>query len=280
MPAERAAFETSEDAVLGGRLRLRQPRRGHRVGHDAILLAAVTEAKAGEHAVDLGAGVGAAGLALAVRVEGLTVTLVEIDEGLCALANGNARLNKLDGRVRALAADAGDPQALAAASLKGASVDRALMNPPFHDARRTNVSPDPVRRLAHVGEPGLLPRWVASAAILLKPRGVLTLIWRADSSAIPVSYTVFVQLLNSEGVVIAQSDAMPAQGERPTTNWREGEYIVDTHRLAYNGLAQPGAVQVIVGWYDASTNQRLRHEDGTDALSLGEFEIAAATISP
>lgn len=181
MPAERAASETSEDAVLGGRLRLRQPRRGHRVGHDAILLAAVTEAKAGEHAVDLGAGVGGAGLALAVRVEGLTVTLVEIDEGLCALANGNARLNKLDGRVRALAADAGDPQALAAASLKGASVDRALMNPPFHDARRTNVSPDPVRRLAHVGEPGLLPRWVASAAILLKPRGVLTLIWRADA---------------------------------------------------------------------------------------------------
>ena len=54
------------------------------------------------------------------------------------------------------------------------------MNPPFHDARRQNVSPDPRRRLAHAAAPGLLTRWVASAAWLLKPGGVLTLIWRAD----------------------------------------------------------------------------------------------------
>ena len=49
---------------------LRQPPSGHRVGHDAILLAAATGGDAGEHAVDLGAGVGAAGLALARRVPG------------------------------------------------------------------------------------------------------------------------------------------------------------------------------------------------------------------
>ena len=57
------------------------------------------------------------------------------------------------------------------------------MNPPFNDPARQNVSPDPRRRLAHVGEPGLLPRWVATAAWLLKPQGVLTLIWRADALA-------------------------------------------------------------------------------------------------
>ena len=79
MSAEPAVLETSEDAVLGGRLRLRQPLRGHRVGHDAILLAAATGAQSGEHAVDLGAGVGGAGLALAARVPGLRVSLVEID---------------------------------------------------------------------------------------------------------------------------------------------------------------------------------------------------------
>ena len=56
-----AESETSEDAILGGRLRIRQPLRGHRVGHDAILLAAATAARSGELAVDLGAGVGAAG---------------------------------------------------------------------------------------------------------------------------------------------------------------------------------------------------------------------------
>jgi hypothetical protein len=108
----------------------------------------------------------------------------------------------------------------------------------------------------------------------------ITLIWRADNSSVPVSYTVFVQLVNGEGVVVAQSDAIPAQGERPTTNWREGEYIVDSHRLTYNGLAQPGVVQLIVGWYDTSTNQRLLLENGEDALALGNFEIGATTISP
>ena len=180
MPAERDLLETSDDAVLGGRLTLRQPLSGHRVGHDAILLAAATGGRAGELAVDLGAGVGAAGLALATRVAGLNVALVEIDAGLSRLAADNARLNRLDGRVRAVTCDAENISALATAGLAAGSADRVLMNPPFHDARRHNVSPDARRRLAHAGDLGLLARWIASAAFLLKPYGVLTLIWRAD----------------------------------------------------------------------------------------------------
>jgi tRNA1(Val) A37 N6-methylase TrmN6 len=172
--------DTSEDAVLGGRLRLRQPRKGHRVGHDAILLAAATAARAGEHAVELGAGVGAAGLALAARVGGLRVTLVEIDPALVALAIGNARRNGLDARVTACCADVENIPALARAGLAAGGSDRVLMNPPFRDPARQNVSPDPHRRLAHVGARGLLQHWVASAAWLLKPGGVLTLIWHAD----------------------------------------------------------------------------------------------------
>src|SRR5205085_8436726 len=93
-------FETTDDAVLGGRLILRQPRRGHRVGHDAILLAAATDARFDEHVVELGAGVGAAGLALAQRVAGLKVTLIELDRDLAALAEENAARNGLADRVR------------------------------------------------------------------------------------------------------------------------------------------------------------------------------------
>ena len=174
-------LETSEDAVLGGRLRLRQPLTGHRVGHDAILLAAATGGRAGELAVDLGAGVGAAGLALAWRVAGLKVNLVEIDPALCALASSNAQLNNIADRVSAIVADAADSDALAAAGI--GNVDRILMNPPFRDVTRQNLSPDPRRRLAHAAAPGLLRRWVASAERLLKPQGVLTLIWRADAPA-------------------------------------------------------------------------------------------------
>jgi tRNA1(Val) A37 N6-methylase TrmN6 len=174
---------TSEDAVLGGQLRLRQPLKGHRVGHDAILLAAATGGRSGEHAADLGAGVGASGLALAARVGGLRVTLVEIDVALAALAAENALLNRLDDRVDTHVADVEDAQSLAAAGLTPGTFDRVLMNPPFHDATRQNLSPDPRRRLAHAAAPGLLARWIASAAWLLKPHGVLNLIWRADELA-------------------------------------------------------------------------------------------------
>jgi tRNA1(Val) A37 N6-methylase TrmN6 len=176
-------MEITEDAVLGGRLRLRQPRRGHRVGHDAMLLAAAAGAQAGEHAVDLGAGVGAVGLALAVRVRGLKVALVEIDPDLCGLAADNIHLNRLDERVRAVLGDAEDAAALAAEGLTAGTIDRVLMNPPFNSAVKLQASPEPRRRLAHAGGLDLLPRWVATAATLLKPRGVLTLIWRADGLA-------------------------------------------------------------------------------------------------
>ncbi len=180
MPAERPRLATSTDAVLGGRLNLRQPLKGHRVGHDAILLAGASGGRCGEHAVDLGAGVGAAGLALAVRVAGLKVTLVEIDRDLVLLAAENARANGLADRAAALACDAEDVDALVAAGLSAQSADRVLMNPPFHDAHRHNVSPDAGRRRAYTGAPGLLQRWIAAADFLLKPAGVLTLIWRAD----------------------------------------------------------------------------------------------------
>ena len=166
MGVEPDSFETSEDAVLGGRLRLRQPKRGHRVGQvagEAILLAAATGGRAGERAADLGAGIGGAGLALAVRVTGLDVTLIEIDPALCALASGNALLNGLESRARAVCADVADLAGLVAAGLAQGGFDRVLMNPPFNDARRQNVSPDPNRRLAHVATPGLLPGWVAAA---------------------------------------------------------------------------------------------------------------------
>src|ERR1700694_4330386 len=89
----------SEDAVLGGRLRLRQFKHGHRVGHDAILLAAACPGRAGERAADLGAGGGAAGLAVSARVEGINVTLVEVDARLAVLARENTQLNGLAARV-------------------------------------------------------------------------------------------------------------------------------------------------------------------------------------
>ena len=180
MAAEKA--ETSEDAVLGGRLMLCQPLRGHRVGHDAILLAAATSAQSGDHAVDLGSGVGGAGLALARRIAGVAVTLVEIDPALTALAAGNAQRNGLSDRVRAVCLDVEAPVAdFTAAGLAPGSAACVLMNPPFNVAQQP--SPDHARRLAHAASATTLEQWLRTAARLLRADGVVTLIWRADGLA-------------------------------------------------------------------------------------------------
>ena len=62
----------------------------------------------------------------------------------------------------------------------------------------------------------------------------VTLVWQAGPAGTEMSYTVFVQLLDAQGRLIAQSDALPAAGARPTSGWRSGEYIVDEHRLRFN----------------------------------------------
>ncbi len=181
MGAEQRTPAFTDDAALGGRLTLRQPARGHRFGHDAILLAAATPAAAGEVAIDLGAGVGAAGLALARRVAGSTVRLVEIDRGLAALARENAERNGLHERVTVHALDVAAPAAaFMAAGLDAGCADRVLMNPPFHEEGRAQASPDAGRRAAHVAPAGALATWLGTAARLLRAGGTLSLIHRAD----------------------------------------------------------------------------------------------------
>jgi tRNA1(Val) A37 N6-methylase TrmN6 len=171
----------SEDAVLGGRLVLRQPKRGHRFGHDAVLLAAACPACRGDHVLDLGAGVGAAGLALAKRIDGISVTLVEIDPQLAAMAQVNAQRNGFATSIRTVMLDiTGSRRAFTKAELVPASAMHVLMNPPFHDEVTQQASPDPERALAHVASSTTLAAWITTAAWMLQPRGTLTLIWRAD----------------------------------------------------------------------------------------------------
>lgn len=172
----------TEDAFLGGQLRLKQKRSGHRAGHDAILLAAATEAQAGDRVVDLGAGIGTAGLALGRRVAGISLSQVEIDPELAELARANAAANAIAAETIVLDVTA-DAQAFAANGLVPDSVDVVLMNPPFNDPVRHRGSPDQARRTAHVASEETLNAWVHAARRILRSDGALTLIWRADGIA-------------------------------------------------------------------------------------------------
>ena len=100
------------------------------------------------------------------------------------------------------------------------------------------------------------------------------LVWRA-SGASDVSYTVFVQMIDAAGNVVAQSDAPPAGGTRPTTGWRDGEYIADRHTLTSNVPTFSGAVTLIAGLYNAMDGTRVRLADGADHVVLMEGWTAA-----
>ncbi|MGL4261352.1 MAG: tRNA1(Val) (adenine(37)-N6)-methyltransferase [Afipia sp.] len=181
-PAGTDIPDVTEDMFLGGQLRLRQPRRGHRAGHDAILLAAATPAQPGDRVVEFGAGVGTAGLCVAHRVTGLDLVLTEINEVLAALARINAKTNGIDANVMAFDVTA-SADAFAASGLGPDTADVVLMNPPFNDAVRHRASPDPARQSAHVAAADTLETWTHAARRVLKSGGVLALIWRADGLA-------------------------------------------------------------------------------------------------
>lgn len=181
MSAEASALgEIGEDRLLGGRLRLLQPAKGHRAGSDAVLLAAAIPELGEGPLADFGAGVGTVGLALALRQPELAVVLVERDPELAALAARNAALNGLADRCRVVAAEIGSrPDALAGA-LPAASIGWVAMNPPFFEPGELRASPVANRRAAHVADQSL-GLWLKAARRALKPRGGVSIIHRAEA---------------------------------------------------------------------------------------------------
>ena len=126
-----AAEDVSEDALLDGRVRLLQPRRGHRAGSDAVLLAAAVESLAGETVIDLGSGSGAVGLMIAVKVASPLV-FVERDADLAALCRRNIAQNGLQDRARVIEVDIlAAPAERRCSGLADASADVVVTNPPF-----------------------------------------------------------------------------------------------------------------------------------------------------
>jgi len=84
----------------------------------------------------------------------------------------------------------------------------------------------------------------------------IALLWQAERP-MDVAYTVFVQLLNGEGKLVAQHDGPPDDGQSPTTGWQQGEQVPDVHRVAVPGDLPSGEYTLIVGLYDPATGARL-----------------------
>jgi tRNA1(Val) A37 N6-methylase TrmN6 len=172
------AVETTEDGLLGGRIRLLQPRRGYRVAVDAVLLAAAAPVRAGERVLDLGCGTGAVALCLAARVPGVDLVGIELQEEFAELARHNVELNGMGERVRIVRHDIAKPLP---AGLGG--FDHVVTNPPYLAAAVADLPPDKSKALATVESSADLALWLSVAIGALKAGGTLTLIHRADRRA-------------------------------------------------------------------------------------------------
>lgn len=163
--------EVTEDEILGGRVRIRQPARGYRVNVDTILLAAAVEAPAGGRLLEAGCGVGAALLAVAARSANTRFVGIERDRNIAAIARENVAMNAMSDRVEIVTGD------VLERSANWGVFDGAFLNPPF-DAEGEGRPPAEFRRGAHVAE-APIAAWIAAIADRLTGGAALTLIHRA-----------------------------------------------------------------------------------------------------
>lgn len=166
------AVELTDDAFIGGKVQLWQPRNGFRSGLDAVMLAACVPAKPREHICDLGAGAGAASLCLAARVSSIHLTGVEIDPGLSQIMRLNFGRNAFAASFETLTADIlAKPR-----SLPRQHFHHVMTNPPFHDATSGTAAPDKsVARAKSITDEDLAA-WLRFARALIRPKGALTAI--------------------------------------------------------------------------------------------------------
>jgi tRNA1(Val) A37 N6-methylase TrmN6 len=182
---EIASLSSSIDAFHKGSFYLKQPKDyGHRAGIDAMLLASLIPKDAVGHLADLGAGAGAAGLAVAYR-SNINVTLVETSPVMADYARQTLDL-KENGMMRArcmvLEADVElSGQARVAAGFEDNKFQHVIMNPPFNETG-DRMAPDTLKAQAHAmsGE-DLFDKWIKTAVAICRPQGQLSLIARPSS---------------------------------------------------------------------------------------------------
>lgn len=182
MPEPVRAGDLTTDEFLGGRFRLRQPRKGLRAGSDALFLAACVPAAPGEALIEGGVGTGAAALAVMARVPGIRLLGVESHAPHAELARQNAALNDAESAFAVVEADITvlTPRDLAGAD-PAPPYDHAFANPPYFDAASARAPATASRGAAHLMPPGALANWIGALVALIRDGGTLTIIHKPDA---------------------------------------------------------------------------------------------------
>ena len=101
----------------------------------------------------------------------------------------------------------------------------------------------------------------------------VTLYWRAEAD-LSDSYKVFVHLLDQNGQVRAQVDAIPVNGTRPTTSWLPGEIVTDIYTIKLPTDLPAEQYRLVAGLYQELDNIRLKLPNGNDHIELTTIDLA------
>ncbi len=167
--------DLTDDAFLGGKLRILQPRKGYRAGVDAVFLGATVAGPGARAAtlLDVGAGVGTAGLCAVARTEGLEAVLLERETVLAGLAAENVMRNGLEGRCRVIEGDLETltNEDLASLGAPPQSFDHVIANPPYHTEGDGTPAGSALKARSHAMAEASLESWCRFLARMAKPSG-------------------------------------------------------------------------------------------------------------
>lgn len=175
-PSHSDDVDIVENALLGGRVRLRQPAKGYRAGMDAALLAATVDAGPGQRVIEAGCGAGAVLMQIAARRPDAVLTGLERDPAMAALARENAVLNG----AKATIVEGDVAAGFRAMGLQ--PFDHAVSNPPFFDDPGALRAPAEGKRGAWMADDGL-KAWTDFLLKSVREGGRITVIHRADRLA-------------------------------------------------------------------------------------------------
>ncbi len=166
--------ETIEDLQLAG-LRLIQKKNAFRYGMDTVLLAHFAEIRRNDMVCDFGTGNGILPLLLIGREKGRVFHAIEIQEEAAELARRNAKLNRLEDRIRVIHGDVAE----AAGQLAPCSIDAVITNPPYSQPKAALTSPNEQKATARSQKGNTLDSFFGAAYTLLKGKGKIFLVYPA-----------------------------------------------------------------------------------------------------
>lgn len=164
------------DEFLGGKFKLKQPKKGFKAGTDSILLAASIQLKKEDSLVELGCGSGAVLLSLNHRFSNNFMSGIEFDNTSYYYASKN--LEKIGNIVKILKEDIREiPKNTSYKSLQQ-KFNQVTMNPPFfQNSNKKQQSISRTNARSFFNQSHDLALWFKTGNFLLRDHGILTLIY-------------------------------------------------------------------------------------------------------